>query len=72
MCGCVPQTAELYQHIIEVLHGNVKVFRRTGPGFADVNIQFVYSGTAAPFIAEPSDLTREKLGDLVEMAIREP
>ena len=40
------------------------------PGF---NIQFVYSGNAEPFIAGPSDLTREKLEKLVEMVIiKEP
>jgi hypothetical protein len=45
---------------------------RKPPGqLPGMSIQFVYSGNAEPFIAVPSDLTPEKLGKLVEMAIRE-
>ena len=63
------------EHFIEVIHGNVRIWwmgfsypAQPAPG---LNIAVVYSGNAEPFIAGPNDLTREKLGKLVEMAINE-
>ena len=45
--------------------------RKRAAKFPGLDIQFVFSGNAEPFIALPSDLTREKLAKLVEMAIAE-
>ncbi len=45
--------------------------RKQPAEFPGLDIQFVFSGNAEPFIAVPSDLTREKLAKLVEMAIDE-
>jgi hypothetical protein len=60
------------EHVIEVVQGNVQIYynaianaiQRNG-----FNIVIVYAGNAEPFIAGPSDLTREKLCKLVEKAI---
>jgi hypothetical protein len=63
------------EHVIEATQGNVRVYTTLPPksglaGVPALNIRFVYSGNAEPFIAGPSDLTREKLGKLVELAIQ--
>jgi hypothetical protein len=69
------------EHTIEVNQGNVTISKkgpqypaktiRPGVRSPGMNIRFVFAGTADPFIAGPSDLTREKLSKLVEMAIKE-
>jgi hypothetical protein len=69
------------EHTIEVNQGNVTISKkgpeypaktvRRGVRSPGVNIRFVFPGTAEPFIAGPSDLTREKLSKLVEKAIKE-
>ena len=69
-------------HVIEVSSGNVRIYwtdpatikvpagpKRGKPPFQIVR-QFVFPGTAEPFIATPADLTREKLSKLVDMAIQ--
>jgi hypothetical protein len=68
-----------FEHVIEVIRGNVKIYRRRPgppqrPGVRKIAMptEFVFAGDAEPFIAGPSDLTREKLGKLVEIAIKEP
>jgi hypothetical protein len=66
------------EHFIEVIQGNVQVWRahpgkaaKSGKRPAHFQERKDYSPDAEPFIAGPSDLTREKLGKLVEMAIEE-
>jgi hypothetical protein len=69
------------EHSIEVVQGNVTVSKkgpqypakigRAGVRTPGINVRFVFAGTAAPFIAGPSDLTKEKLSKLVEMAIND-
>ena len=65
------------RYFIEVIRGNVRVFCE-GPYFdpsksdrkAPVKYaQFIFSATEEPFIEGPQDLTREKLGRLVQLAI---
>jgi hypothetical protein len=66
------------EHHIEVTQGNVQIWqegvnpkgpKRPGAKVLGLSIRLVYPSTTEPFIAQPSDLTREKLGKLVEMAI---
>jgi hypothetical protein len=74
------------KHVIEVIQGNVRVYKegpKISPGagkagkgrraldIPGINTDFVFSGNAKPFIAGSSDLTREKLGELVRMAIED-
>ena len=71
------------RYFLEVIGGNVRILKE-GPSFAPpkgpqsgrkappgTNVQFVFSPNSEPFIKEPSDLTRENLGRLVQMAIDE-
>jgi len=60
------------KHVIEVVEGHVRIYfvprdDKDGPAI----LEFVYSGDAEPFIAGPLDLTREKLGKLIEIAIEQ-
>jgi hypothetical protein len=56
---------------IEVSQGNVRIYgqplAQQRGGNLKVSNQFVYPGTSEPFIATVDDLTREKLGKLVEI-----
>jgi hypothetical protein len=60
-------------HFIEVIRGTVRIgwHGYESSGQTRVAKEFVYSSNAEPFIKEPSDLTRERLGKLVAMAIDE-
>ena len=72
-----------HEHVIEVNQGHIRIYKhrpqaalpargaRGARNIRGVNPVFVYASTAEPFIAEPSDLIREKLDKLVEMAIDE-
>jgi len=62
------------EHVIEVIQDDVKIYNQAPrqpqrPGARRIAMR-IFSGDAEPFIAGPSDLTREKLGKLVEMAIK--
>ena len=65
------------RYFIEVIHGNVKIVCE-GPYFAPSKIggkapikyaQFIFKSTEEPFIEGPQDLSREKLGKLIQIAI---
>ena len=69
------------EHCIECVAGNVRVFK-VGPGSsaksggrtagnAAARPVFVFSSRDEPFIATVDDLTREKVGKLVQIAINE-
>jgi hypothetical protein len=73
------------EHVIEVQQGIVHIYEkgfeippRPGtpgkgkkriPDSPGLTVDFVYSGRAEPFIAGPSDLTQEKLGNLIKLVI---
>jgi hypothetical protein len=76
---------ECKEHVIEVQQGIVHIYAkrleipprpgRPGKGkkritdFPGLTVTVAYSGRAEPFIAVPSDLTREKLGNLIKLVI---
>jgi hypothetical protein len=70
---------ELQQATVRIWYNGVEVPPRPGipakgnkkaiPDFGGLTVSFVYPGTAEPFIACPSDLTEEKLGNLIKLVI---
>jgi hypothetical protein len=61
------------QYVIDVTGGNVRVGTRNvmAKGIASVLLEFVIPATEEPFIGKITDLTREKMGKLIQIAIAE-
>ena len=62
-----------WEYGIEAVTGTLRVWKKSLKSRADAaNVpQFVFPPTAQPFIGVTADLTREKIGKLIEIAIKE-
>lgn len=62
-----------WEYGIEAVAGTLRVWKRSLKSRADAAHapQYVFPATAQPFIGATADLTREKIGKLIEIAIDE-